>query len=69
MKKLLKIFIKFYQYFISPLTGRNCRFYPTCSSYSLEAIEKHGAVKGSVLAGKRILRCHPFHAGGFDPVP
>jgi len=69
MKKLLKIFIKFYQYFISPLTGRNCRFYPTCSSYALEAIEKHGTVKGSVLAGKRILRCHPFHAGGFDPVP
>ena len=69
MNKLLKIFIKFYQYFISPLTGRNCRFYPTCSSYALEAIEKHGAVKGSVLAGKRILRCHPFHAGGFDPVP
>ncbi len=69
MKKLLKIFIKFYQYFISPLTGSNCRFYPTCSAYALEAIEKYGSFKGAALAGKRLLRCHPFHAGGVDPVP
>ncbi|MFH2091619.1 MAG: membrane protein insertion efficiency factor YidD [Pseudomonadota bacterium] len=69
MKKLLSICIKFYQYFISPLTGPNCRFYPTCSVYALEAVEKYGPVKGTVLAVKRILRCHPFHAGGFDPVP
>jgi hypothetical protein len=69
MKKLLIIFIKFYQYFISPLTGRNCRYYPTCSAYALEAVKKHGSLKGTALAVKRILRCHPFHAGGFDPVP
>jgi uncharacterized protein len=69
MKKLLLIFIKFYQYFISPLTGRNCRYYPTCSAYALEAVEKYGSLKGTALAVKRILRCHPFHAGGFDPVP
>jgi len=69
MKKLLLIFIKFYQYFISPLTGQTCRYYPTCSAYAREAIEKHGSLKGSALAIKRILRCHPFHAGGFDPVP
>jgi putative membrane protein insertion efficiency factor len=69
MKKLFFIFIKFYQYFISPLTGQNCRYYPTCSAYALEAIEKYGSLKGTTLAVKRILRCHPFHAGGFDPVP
>jgi uncharacterized protein len=69
MKKLLLIFIKFYQYVISPLTGRNCRFYPTCSAYAVEAIEKYGCIKGLYLAVRRIMRCHPFHAGGFDPVP
>ncbi|MBT3176751.1 MAG: membrane protein insertion efficiency factor YidD [Desulfobacula sp.] len=69
MKKLLFIFIKFYQYFISPLTGRNCRYYPTCSAYALEAVEKYGSFKGITLAVKRVARCHPFHAGGFDPVP
>ena len=69
MKKLLLIFIKFYQYFISPLTGQNCRYYPTCSAYALEAVEKHGSLRGSTLAVKRVLRCHPFHAGGYDPVP
>jgi len=69
MKKLLTIFIKFYQYFISPLTGQNCRYYPTCSAYAIEAVEKHGSLKGTTLAVKRVLRCHPFHAGGFDPVP
>ncbi|MBU8849354.1 MAG: membrane protein insertion efficiency factor YidD [Desulfobacterales bacterium] len=69
MKKLLLILIKFYQYVISPLTGRNCRYYPTCSAYALEAVEKHGSLKGTTLAVKRVLRCHPFHVGGFDPVP
>jgi uncharacterized protein len=69
MKKLLLIFIKFYQYFISPLTGQNCRYYPSCSAYAIEALEKHGSLKGTTLAVKRVLRCHPFHAGGFDPVP
>ncbi|MCP4020802.1 MAG: membrane protein insertion efficiency factor YidD [Desulfobacteraceae bacterium] len=69
IKKLLLNFIKFYQYFISPLTGRNCRYYPTCSAYAFEAVQKHGSLKGTALAVKRVLRCHPFHAGGFDPVP
>ena len=69
MRKLVIIFIKFYQYTLSPLTGRNCRFYPTCSAYAIEAVSSYGALKGSFLAVKRILRCHPFHAGGFDPVP
>jgi len=69
MKKLLLIFIKFYQYIISPLIGRNCRFYPTCSAYAVEAIEEYGCIKGLYLAVRRIMRCHPFHAGGFDPVP
>lgn len=69
MKRLLVIFIKFYQYVISPLTGNNCRYYPTCSAYAIEALEKYGSLKGTYLTAKRLLRCHPFHAGGFDPVP
>jgi len=69
MKQLLLIFIKFYQIFISPLTGRNCRYYPTCSAYAFEAVAKHGSLRGTALAVKRVLRCHPFHAGGYDPVP
>ena len=69
MNKLFLLFIKFYQYFISPLIGLNCRYYPTCSAYAMEAVEKYGSFKGTTLAVKRVLRCHPFHAGGFDPVP
>ncbi len=69
MKQLLLILIKFYQFFISPLTGQNCRYYPTCSAYAFEAVAKHGSLKGTALAVKRVLRCHPFHAGGYDPVP
>ena len=69
MKTLLTIVIKFYQYFISPLTGQNCRYYPTCSAYAIEAVKKYGSLKGTALAAKRVLRCHPFHAGGSDPVP
>ncbi|MCU6707714.1 membrane protein insertion efficiency factor YidD [Paenibacillus sp. J5C_2022] len=61
--------IRFYRKVISPLKPPTCRFYPSCSIYALEAIEKHGAAKGSWLAAKRIARCHPFHPGGFDPVP
>ena len=61
--------IRFYQVCISPLFPPSCRFYPTCSSYSLEAIKKYGPWKGSYLAIKRILRCHPFSRGGYDPVP
>ncbi len=61
--------IRAYQRWLSPLLGANCRYHPTCSSYGLEALERHGAVRGGWLAIKRIGRCHPFHEGGFDPVP
>ncbi|EOE6793632.1 TPA: membrane protein insertion efficiency factor YidD [Staphylococcus pseudintermedius] len=69
MKTLFIYAIRFYQRFISPLTPPSCRFYPTCSNYTLEAIQVHGALKGSWLGLKRILKCHPLHKGGFDPVP
>lgn len=68
IKKILLTAIRFYRTFISPLKPPTCRFYPTCSLYAIEAIEKYGAFKGGYLAGKRILKCHPFHAGGYDPV-
>jgi putative membrane protein insertion efficiency factor len=61
--------IRGYQKLVSPLVGRNCRFAPTCSSYAVEALDRFGIVRGSVLAVKRIGRCHPFHEGGYDPVP
>lgn len=61
--------IRFYQIFISPLKPPTCRFYPTCSAYAIEAIQKKGHVKGTWLAIKRIAKCHPFHSGGYDPVP
>lgn len=69
MRLILIAIIKFYKYFISPLLGDRCRFYPSCSSYSLEALQLHGAIIGSYLTLKRLLRCHPFHEGGIDPVP
>ncbi|MGL5078471.1 MAG: membrane protein insertion efficiency factor YidD [Waterburya sp.] len=69
MKKLLLWLIKGYRHFISPLFPPTCRFQPTCSQYALEAITVHGTFKGSWLAVTRILRCHPFHPGGYDPVP
>ncbi|MCO4097356.1 membrane protein insertion efficiency factor YidD [Macrococcoides canis] len=69
MKQLLLGLIKFYRKYISPMTPPACRFHPTCSQYGLEAIETHGAIKGGYLTVKRILKCHPFHPGGFDPVP
>ncbi|MFH0824149.1 MAG: membrane protein insertion efficiency factor YidD [Pseudomonadota bacterium] len=65
---VLKVVITFYRVALSPLKPRSCRFYPTCSAYALEAIERHGAVHGGSMAMKRILRCNPFHPGGFDPV-
>lgn len=68
MKKVLIGVIKIYRKYISPLTRPSCRFYPTCSQYALEAIEKYGALKGSYLAVKRILRCNPFCKGGYDPL-
>lgn len=69
MRVLLKAVILFYRRFISPLKPPACRFYPSCSQYALEAIEVHGPLRGSYLALRRILRCHPFHPGGIDPVP
>ncbi len=68
MKKLLIRVIKFYRKFISPLKKPCCRFYPTCSVYSIQAIEKYGAVKGSFLAVRRLLKCHPWNDGGYDPL-
>jgi uncharacterized protein len=61
--------VRAYQSFVSPLLASNCRYYPTCSHYTYEAIEIHGAAKGSWLGIKRVGRCHPFHEGGLDPVP
>ena len=69
MKRLFLRAIRFYQKNISPLCPPRCRFIPTCSQYALEAVEKYGAVKGGWLAARRIARCHPFHKGGYDPVP
>ena len=62
-------FVKAYQRWLSPLLGNNCRFTPTCSFYAIEAINRFGVLKGSWLASKRILKCHPLNAGGLDPVP
>jgi putative membrane protein insertion efficiency factor len=69
MKKILIFIIKMYRKYISPLKSQpTCRFYPTCSQYSLEALEKYGTIKGSYLSVKRIARCNPFHPGGYDPL-
>ncbi len=70
MKYVLMGLIRFYQRFLSPLKGAaTCRFYPTCSQYAYEAVAKYGAFKGGYMAVWRVLRCHPFHPGGYDPVP
>ena len=69
MKTAVLRVIQFYQRFISPGLGSNCRYYPTCSHYTYEAVEKYGVRKGSWLGIKRIARCHPWHPGGVDPVP
>lgn len=68
MKKILILLIRFYQKFISRYLPRTCRFYPTCSEYGIQSIKKYGAIKGSYLTIKRILKCHPFSEGGYDPV-
>lgn len=69
LQKLFIGIIRFYQIVISPLKPPTCRFYPTCSSYGLEAVRRFGALKGGWLAAKRIAKCHPLHPGGIDPVP
>ncbi|GEK34895.1 membrane protein insertion efficiency factor YidD [Kurthia sibirica] len=69
MKHLIVLLFRFYQKAISPLKPPSCRFYPTCSNYGIEALQTHGAIKGTLLTIYRILRCQPFSKGGFDPVP
>ncbi|MDQ7859607.1 MAG: membrane protein insertion efficiency factor YidD [Armatimonadota bacterium] len=69
MTRALLLLITVYKRAISPLLPRSCRFYPSCSTYAAEAIERHGAARGAWLAARRLLRCHPFHPGGYDPVP
>jgi hypothetical protein len=69
MARLFMVLIRAYQRFVSPLLGPKCRFHPTCSHYGYECLRLHGALKGSYLTARRILRCHPFHPGGYDPPP
>lgn len=69
MKKIIILFFRFYQKAISPMFPPSCRFNPTCSNYGIEAVREHGGFKGGYMAIKRILKCHPFHPGGYDPVP
>jgi putative membrane protein insertion efficiency factor len=68
LSKICICLIKFYQKYISPLKGPTCRFYPTCSQYSIEAFKKYGVIKGFILTIIRISKCHPFHPGGYDPL-
>jgi putative membrane protein insertion efficiency factor len=69
MSRILTALIRGYQYFISPMLGQRCKYYPSCSNYTLEAIKVHGPLKGVALGAWRLLRCNPFSNGGFDPVP
>jgi hypothetical protein len=69
MRIILIFVIKTYQKIISPILGPRCRFYPTCSNYAIEALTKHGIIKGVALSLRRVLKCHPFNKGGYDPVP
>jgi hypothetical protein len=69
MKTIALLLIRGYQLTLSPLLGRHCRYLPTCSQYASEAVQRYGARRGSWLAQRRLLRCHPLHAGGLDPVP
>ena len=69
MKSALLALLRGYQYALRPMLGSNCRFAPSCSDYAREAIERHGALKGGWLAMRRVARCHPYHPGGYDPVP
>lgn len=69
LQRILITAIKWYKYFLSPLLPSACRYTPTCSEYAVQAIEKYGVIRGFIFSFKRIIRCHPFHPGGFDPVP
>ena len=69
MKRVLLLLLRGYQLAISPLLGQNCRFYPSCSDYAAQAIDLHGPARGSLLATRRLCKCHPWHPGGLDPVP
>ena len=69
MTRVLIVFVVAYRYALSPMLGRSCRFHPSCSAYAQEALERHGALRGVWLAVKRVGRCHPWHPGGYDPVP
>lgn len=69
LRPVLIALIRVYQWVISPLLGPRCRYYPSCSQYAIEALQLHGVLRGSWLALKRLLRCHPWHPGGYDPVP
>lgn len=69
MKTVLILLVRAYQVCLSPFLGQNCRFYPSCSHYAVEAIGRHGALKGGMLAARRLCKCHPWHPGGVDPVP
>lgn len=69
MNRILIAIIQVYRYALSPFLGQHCRFHPSCSAYAVEALQEHGALRGSVLAVRRLARCHPWHHGGFDPVP
>jgi putative membrane protein insertion efficiency factor len=69
MKRVLIFGVRAYQTGLSPLLPASCRYYPSCSAYAIEALERHGALRGSWLAVRRIFRCHPFRPGGYDPVP
>jgi len=68
VKKIIIFFIKIYRRFISPILPDSCRFYPSCSQYAIDALEKHGVFKGGMMTSYRILRCNPFNKGGYDPV-
>ena len=67
--RLLKLSVRGYRYFVAPLLPRACRFHPSCSQYAEEALERHGALRGGLLAARRVCRCGPWHPGGYDPVP
>jgi len=69
MRRVLVLLVRGYQVAISPILPASCRYYPSCSAYAVEALERHGALRGTWLAVRRIARCHPFKPGGYDPVP